>query len=235
MLRYVYIAVLLSLLSGCAPLQSVDTLDGLLARVEHTYGAATQMKAVRQSGQLSSARGGSVGHVTRNFVYPDKLRIDIAFPDGRTEQRVLNAGQGWRHGRASQGPSLDAMRLQAARIGLPRLLLDQRARVRELPSDNADKSRRTLELELDDNLRIIAQIDAATGRIVASQGVLGNSSTRMIFDASYDDFRSQDGGLYAFKESHSVMGRFTGQTTLERVEVLPSLADELFMPSTMSQ
>lgn len=236
MLRFVINLVLLLLLAGCATTESTDTLEGLLARVERTYGDAARMQAVRQSGQLYSARREAPARVSRYYVYPDKLRIDIVFADGSTEQRLLNGDLGWRQGRESSGPSHAAMRLQAARIGLPRLLVERRDRLRELSSSReTDESWRSVEVTLDESLRIVAHIDVETGRIIGSQGILGSSSAHLVFDARYDDFRAHNGALFAFKETHGVMGRMTGQTTLEHVELVPSLAPELFAPSTTAQ
>jgi len=234
MLRFVNILALLMLLGACASPEPSNTLDGLLKRVEHAYGEAARMKALRQSGQLNSASREAPARVSRYYVYPDKLRIDILFTDGSGEQRLLNGDRGWRHGRESRGPGYAAMRLQAARIGLPRMLTEQRARVRELPSTAADGEWRTVELALDEHLSIVAHIDTDTGRIIGSQGLLATGSTHLVFDARYDDFRQQGDALFAFKETHGVMGRLTGQTVLEHVELLPSLADDLFMPSTTS-
>ena len=56
---------------------------------------------------------------------------------------------------------------------------------------------------------------------------------KMQFGTRYDDFRKVNGRLFAFKETHFVMGRETGYTNLERI-VIESLPDELFYPDDVA-
>ena len=50
----------------------------------------------------------------------------------------------------------------------------------------------------------------------------------MEFAATYDDFRMVGGRLFAFRETLYMMGKQSGQTLLERIELAEKLPDELF-------
>jgi hypothetical protein len=52
----------------------------------------------------------------------------------------------------------------------------------------------------------------------------------MEFGAAYEDFRTQDGRLYASTERHFVGGQPTGHTHIERIEFLDELPESLFTP-----
>ncbi len=219
-----------------------DELGELLKKSVDAYGGekALEKLVFRESGKLTATmRGesGMAGTISRIYRRPDGLRVEVSLPAEPPEVRILDGTRGWRQGEEAFGMALDAMRLQAARFALPLNLLQRRSELRDLGTATRDgKSLRVLELPLAGNLSITAEIDPATGRILRSTartvGVMGGRSMsvggtagRMTveFTTTYDDFRKVDGVLFAFKEGNFAMGQRTGDTVLERVEVLKDL------------
>jgi hypothetical protein len=100
------------------------------------YGGAdalSRFAAMRQTGRTASMRhGGLVGTLTRIFQRPDMLRVEIVYPGEATEIRMLNGARGWRRNAEVSGPMHSAMVLQAARMGLPLLLLEEIAMLEDL-------------------------------------------------------------------------------------------------------
>jgi hypothetical protein len=67
---------------------------------------------------------------------------------------------------------------------------------------------------------------------VESSSTIIMENFKMQFGTRYDDFRKVNGRLFAFKETHFVMGRETGYTNLERI-VVEFLPDKLFYPENV--
>ncbi len=226
-----------------------DDVGELLKKSVDAYGGekALGKLAFRESGKLTAVmRGGTgtEGTISRIYRRPDGLRVEVTLPGETPEVRVLDGKNGWRQGQAASGMALDAMLLQAARFALPLSLLERRRELKDLGTATRDgKSLRVLELPLGGNLSIAAEIDPATGRILRSTartvGVMGGKSMsvggtagRMTveFATTYDDFRKVDGILFAFKEGNFAMGQSTGDTVLEKVEVLKELPPGALTP-----
>lgn len=212
-------------------------VDGLLSRVIEAYGgldAVLSVAAFRQSGTTFSALRGGEGKMVRSYQYPQRLRMDIQYPAGISESRILDGQQGWRDGQPAKGPMHSAMVLQAARTWLPRLLHEHRASLQDHGTVDTEvgATRRRLELDLGGGLSVIAEIDPGSGRIVHSRGVLKMDQNRMEFATDYEDFRVQEGRLFAFRENHYAMGHNTGTTRIEGIEILDTLPDTLFQPAS---
>src|SRR5512146_1004510 len=105
----------------------------VIDRVVETYGGRAALAShpvVVQEGEVAAHAHGDVGRVTRILARPWRLRVAIRYPGGATERRILDGQRGWRDGREVTGsPALAAMLLQAARVDLPFLLHEARARV----------------------------------------------------------------------------------------------------------
>lgn len=214
----------------CAPAHPALADAGpkeLLARVERAYGGAAALGRVRAFEQLgtvrSTARGGATGALVRAFARPQRLRSEIEYGDA-TEVRLLDGARGWRDGRPAEGPPLVAMKLQAARLDLPWRLLDP-ARVRD---GGRQGSLHALEVALEGGLVLVALVDEKSGLIVRS--VARDPATGLEFVTEYGEHRKVDGVLFAFQERTWAMGRPTGETRLERVEIVPSLPEARFRP-----
>ena len=116
-------------------------------------------------------------------------------------------------------------------------LLERRSELRDLGTvERNGNTRRVLELPLGGGLSLTAEIDPGTGRILRSTarsaGAMGGKSMSVggapggmtvEFATTYDDFRKVDGVMFAFREGNFAMGQSTGETRLEKVEVLKEL------------
>src|SRR5664279_170800 len=112
-----------------APHARAQSLDDVVESVLKEYGGAAawqKVTTIRETGQVVPAMGKGDGAMTRFWQKPDKLRIEIVYP-ARTELRVVDGDHGTNNGKEVTGPGLDAMRLQAARLALPLLLIEKRA------------------------------------------------------------------------------------------------------------
>lgn len=208
--------------------------DGLIDKVVAAYGGAAALKSMnglKETGTTLSLRRGVTGSLERFYLHPDRLRVDIHYPGESTESRIVTPTRAWRNGVPSRGPMRLAMVLQATRLGLPRLLLEQRDRVLDRGTlQDPTGERRVLELPLAKGVSVIAEIDPQSGRILRSRGLMNAGRGTMEFATAYEDFRMQDGELFAFREQHYAMGRHLGHTQLQRVERVKDLPETLFRP-----
>lgn len=213
----------LLLLIAAAPLAAAPPAKKLVDQVLRTYGGAARWKSVvdiTESGKIFSAMQGE-GTVTRKWVRPDSLHVTLTYATS-SETRIVDGLSGSRDGVPVDGPQLDAMILQTARIALPALLLDHAKELRD--GGQRERNGKTLdviEVPLTTYMAVEIEIDPATHRILRSTGraAVPGTSARLEFIAVYDDFREVDGILFAFAEENFANGFRTGVTTLETIEV----------------
>ncbi|HET7785625.1 MAG TPA: hypothetical protein VFL36_06605 [Myxococcales bacterium] len=209
-----------------------EALDAVLARTVAVYGgekALDRVRVVRQTGTLESLRG--VAQTVRVFAPPARLRVEIRYPDGGGEVRVLEGARAWRNGEAVHGPPGDGMRLQAARLDLPRLLVRNRARLIDLGEIRPDgKALRGIGLAVGDHLQLVAGVDPKTGLILHSEGQLPSPGGPVRFATVYRDFRRVHGVLFAFEEANFASGQQTGVTRLKKIELLAAPPAGAFAP-----
>lgn len=217
------------------PAQADDT-QALIDKVIATYGGEAAWRAksgMRQEGSTYSLRRHFAGKSSRSYQHPGKMNIDIRYKESDTELRQLDGEQAWDHGKPGAAAFLQAARLQALRLALPLQLLDHRNQIRSL-GQNSDENGRIHEgllLEPEPGLRIIMDVDIASGRITASWGMMALEGKPMEFASLYEDFRQVDGRLLPFKETHFAMGDNIGYTLLERVEFVDSFPAGTFRPA----
>lgn len=222
---------LLLLLLAIAPVALAD--EGILAaRVIRAYGGETAIRkvaALRETGWITTTMRRTNGPVTRTWSLPDKLRVEIAYPDA-PELRIVNGDRGSRDGELVGGPQLDAMVLQAGRMFFPALLLEKKAVIREgLPVERDGVKLVTLLVPLAGSMSFTLEIDPRTHYIVRSYGTVpvdGGGSIE--FATIYSDFRKVQGVVIPFAEENFARGQKTGDTVLEHVEVNPNLPDGTF-------
>ncbi len=219
---------------------AADELLDLLKKSVDAYGGEKALAKLvfRESGTLTATmQGGKQGTISRIYARPDRLRVEVALPGDPVEVRVLDGKKGWRQGKEAAGMPFDAMVLQAARFSLPLNLLERRRELKDRGTVTRDgRTLRVLELPLGGTLSLAAEIDPGTGRIVRSTaksaGAMGGKSMSVggahggmtvEFVTTYDDFRKVDGVLFAFREGNYAMGQHTGDTLLEKVEILKTL------------
>ncbi|HZZ85865.1 MAG TPA: hypothetical protein VFE30_15125 [Anaeromyxobacteraceae bacterium] len=220
------LAAALALLVAAAPARAADDLSHLLRRSVEVYGGAkalAKVGAVKQTGRVTAVmRGNAEGRLVRLYAAPRNLRVDIAYPDGNGESRVLQGERGWRQGQPAQGMQLAAMVLQAARLELPRVFFQDPEKVADAGVvERNGKKLRAVAVDLGGGLALSAEIDPETGYILHTSGggpIAGGM--RIAFETDYSDFRKVNGILFAFHEDNFANGVHTGETFLDKVELL---------------
>ena len=218
------------------PAGAGEAVPAFVDRIVEAYGGAAAISdpaALRQSGQaVSTSRHGKPGAFIRVLQGSDKLRVEIAYPGEATEVRVLDGKKGWTKGTEATGPMAAAMRLQAARVALPGILLENKAQVMDQGMtkgpDGTDV--RVLELPLGPHSVLFVGVDEATGLIHFSSGVMVFGGQRMDFATVYSDFKEWNGRLFAAREEQYAMGQHTGYNLIDKVELLDSVGPETFKP-----
>jgi len=230
--RYLARWVILLLIIGTAA-DAADT-GVLLDKVAKAYGGEERLAETtvwQQYGTTVSTLYPQPGELHRAFAYPDRLRIEISYEDDSSELRILSGAVAWNRGEKVSGIKYSSMLLQAARLGLPNTLIVHRNSLQDtgtMTGQNGN-SLRSLELAFHGNLRLVAGIDPETGRILETRGFAGTGQGQgMAFATTYDDFRMIGGRLFAFRETHYIMGKQRGQTLLERIELAEQLPGTLF-------
>jgi hypothetical protein len=186
----------------------VDLVDGVI----NAYGGAEawqKVKSFRQVGTVASPMRPAPGEVTRLWTRPDKLTIEIVYPTGK-ETRIVDGDHGTQNGKEASGTGLAAMRLQAARLALPALLIDRRADVKVREGN-------VIEVAVAPAMTVTMEIDPKTNRVLRSV----SKAEGIEFATTYGDFKSVDGLLFPFSEENFANGTKTATTTLTKVEVNP--------------
>ena len=97
--------------------------------------------------------------------------------------------------------------------------------------DYQGKRLRVVELPLEHGLAITAGLEPETGRILFSTGTTkAGSEGPMTFETRYDDFRTVDGHLFAFKETNFAGGTKTADIVLSKIELLKVPPTGVFKP-----
>ena len=226
------ISVLATLFSHSA----VAGVEELLLKVAEAYGGQTRITEVGawlQSGVTISTMQGKEGRILRSYRHPDHLRIEIEYDNHETELRVIAGANAWKQNQPADKIFYSAMLLQAARLGLPAVLFEHKKQVRDagIMTGKQGQELHALVLDFHGKYQLLAGIDPDSGRIMESRGIIAMEGARMEFGTTYDDFRFQDGRLFAFAEEHYAIGQKTGYTRIQSMQILPDLPDRLFTPS----
>ena len=216
---------------------SALSLEVLIGRSIEAYGGEEVLGragGMVQEGTVTSAmRQGAGGRIVRLYERPIQLRVEIEYPGNESEVRILDGGRGWRNGGPASGPMYQAMLLQAARLGLPAILIDFQASLQDMGEVDRDgQLLRAVGLEFHQGLRVTAEIDPGTGRILRSEGTISGPGGRpaLTFATEYADFREVDGVLVPFHEVNYAQGQRTGETRLESVELVNEIPAGSFRP-----
>jgi hypothetical protein len=197
-----------------APHALAQSLDDVVGNVMKEYGGVAawqKVTTIRETGTVVPTMRKGDGTATRFWQKPDKLRVEIVYQE-RTELRVVDGDHGTNNGKEVTGPGLDAMKLQAARLALPLLLVEKRSTLNDLGLRDGF---RAIEIPLSASLTVTVDIDPKSWRIVRSTG----KTSGMDFVVDYNDFRRVDGLLFAFSESGMAQGTPTAKTTLNAIVI----------------
>ena len=187
----------------------VDLVDDVI----NAYGGAnswSKVKSFRQTGTVASPMRPAPGEVTRLWTRPDKLTIEIVYPTSK-ETRIVDGDRGTQNGKEASGMGLAAMRLQAARLALPALLIDRKADVKVREGN-------VLEVAIAPAMIVTMEIDPKTNRVLRSV----SKAEGIELATTYSDFKSVDGLLFPFSEENFANGTKTATTTLTKIEVNPA-------------
>jgi hypothetical protein len=191
-----------------------QSLDDVVANVMKEYGgkaAWAKVTSLRETGTVVPLMRKGDGKLTRTWQAPDTLTVEIAYPT-ETEVRIVGGDHGTRNGKEVTGGSLDAMKLQAARLELPVLLAEKRAALKDLGTKDGI---RAIEIPLSATLALTVNIDPKTSRILRSTG----NASGLEFVVDYSDFRRVGGLLFPFAEAGMAQGMPTANTKIESITV----------------
>lgn len=217
-----------------APAQDATELAALCIEAYGGEEAIAASSAFVQVGEIvSTVRDGGAGRILRAFHRPDKLRVEITYPDRDVELRVLVGSQGWRGGRPVSGPMHLSMVLQAIRLDYPGFILAAPEQLSE--ADRVwrnGQAFRVLVMDVGAGLTVSAEIDPETGRIqrTIARIPFERLPEGLEFVTEYSDFREVSGALFAFRETTYAQGRHTADITLEEVTTYDVLPAERFDP-----
>ena len=92
------------------------------------------------------------------------------------------------------------------------------------------KAVRAIEFPLEDQLKLVVEIDPETGHILRSRGIQSLGGNTVEFATVYSDFRKDNGRIRAVREEHYAMGQHIGHSIMEKIEYPESVPDSEFMP-----
>jgi outer membrane lipoprotein-sorting protein len=191
-----------------------QSLDDVVSKVMKEYGGQAAWETVttlRESGTVVPVMRKGDGKMTRFWQKPDKLRIEIVYPTDK-EVRVVDGDHGTRNDKEVTGGALDAMKLQAARLALPYLLVEKRTSLKDLGTKDDVRS---IEIPLSASLTLTLSIDPKTSHILRSSG----KAAGLEFIVDYSDFRRVGGLLFPFAEAGTAQGMPTANTKIDSIEV----------------
>ncbi|WP_420473284.1 hypothetical protein [Noviherbaspirillum sp. ST9] len=197
----------------------------LLARIAAAYGT-TAPTAIVEEGTTTSFRRGD-GKLLRQYQSPDRFSIRIDYSTG-SEARVMVGEKAWQQGAPANPMLRGAIALQVARIALPWNMLAKRSSLVDLGPVPAGGH--AIEFPLEEQLKLVVEVDPASGRILRSRGIYRMGEGTMEFATAYSDFRTVNGRLHAAREEHYAMGQHTGYSVIEKVSYPRDLPDSAFKP-----
>lgn len=218
------------LLGASKPRPPSRAVVQLVEKVIKAYGgkaALSRAKTFTERGHLSSPKRG-YGTIVRTFDRPSRLRVEVTFPGDRTEVRELTSEGASVDGQPAPDNAAIAMRLQAARLQLPLLLLEKVSRIEDRGSTDPDGGgNRILTLPIEGKGELTVQIDPESGYIVRSSTTApGGPQGKIEFSTQYDDYRKVDGVLFAFQEDSFAMQVQTATIIFDEIDLQPRLPGE---------
>ncbi len=217
------------------PFGAFADVQKLVDEIIEAYGGAnawSKVTAFHQQGRTYSERLGRFGKTERSYQHPNRMRVDIDYGGDETELRQLDGEEAWSHGKKTLPAYADAVRMQAYRISLPLLLIDQKDKAQELGSrQDGPVTLRGLMFDFGNGRQLILDVNDKTKRVAGSWAFIEIEGNRSEFATLYDDYRMVDGKLVAFKETHYAMGGPIGYTELKEINFAPEFPANTFKPA----
>jgi uncharacterized membrane protein len=193
-----------------------QSLDDLVSNVMKEYGgkaAWAKVTSLHETGTVVPVMRKGDGKLTRTWSGPGKLNVEIVYPT-ETEVRIVDGDHGTRNGKEATGGNLDGMKLQAARLELPMLLVTKRAALKDVGMKDGI---RAIEIPLSETLSLAVNIDPKTSHILRSTG----KASGLEFVVDYSDFRRVGGLLFPFAEAGMAQGMPTANTKFDSIAINP--------------
>lgn len=224
-LGLLYLSTILFAGSACA----TEPLQQVFDKVASAYGA-TPPAAIRETGTTTSTLRGN-GSLLRLYKAPDRFHIEIGYASG-IEERTMVGEMAWSQHQPANPMLRGAITLQAARVALPWNMLAKPSAAVDLGATTTEDGMtvRTVEFPLEDQLKLIVEIDSKTGYMLRSRGILSLGSNAIEFATVYSDFRMESGRIHPAHEEQFAMGVNIGRSIIEKVEYPESIPDSAFMP-----
>ena len=199
------------------------------------YGGEGNLRRVnsfRAEGVITAVVDRSVGETVRWFERPDRLRIELRYPE-RGEVRLTDGPRGWvgrddRDLTPAPEPLLGAMRLQTARLDLLLRLKEEIATLVLMAPDG--EGRPVLRGFLDEALTLDYHIDGKSHRVEHVTLRMAGAPEIVSFEVAYEGFRWVEGVLFPFKETTFTNGEKTAEVRIRNLELNPVMAPGLFGP-----
>lgn len=196
----------------------LDKADVLRYLIE-SYGGEENLAKLnnfQQHWQMTALMGNRQGTDTRYIQMPDKLRVELQYPDKR-EVRILDGDAAmtvFNDGAPRQAAPVqrDAMRLQLMRLYSPLVLSEKVSHL--VLSDEDNVCALTLA---EHGVRVDYLIDKSTWRIIKVSGSLSINGAEMSFLTEYSQFEMVDGVLLHKSENKFAGNVNTAVLALQRV------------------
>ena len=204
-----------------------EAVKKLLDKVAIAYGD-TPPAAMIETGKTMSFRRGE-GTLKRLYKASDRFHIRIDYA-AASESRTMIGPDAWQQGAPANPILRGAIALQLARIALPWNMLARKSAVDDHGDVSMPDGKRlhALTFRMEEELKLVVDIDPATGRILRSRGIQTLGPNTMEFVTEYADFRMEGDRLHAAREEHYAMGQHTGYSIIEKVEYVKDIPDSAF-------
>jgi len=204
-------------------------LDETLASVIDAYGGAEavgKLKSFRVKAHIVAQVRKKLGSTRRDFVFPDKFRADIDYPDS-SEIRILDAEEGWRGDKNqlknAQGPLKTSMVYQMLRSTIPLVFSIHRDKLQDKGKRIRNgKQCRLILLNWSDELEVVYFVDSSDKLIRRVEGSIKVGGGAMRFATDYGAFKNVDGVMFPFAEENYASSRHTGSTRVQAIIFNPS-------------
>ncbi len=231
-------AFFMTLFLYCSTLAAQVNTQGqeVLEKLYSVYGGKEKIAAfknMRQTGTTFSATRNNTAELTREYSFPYHLNITKKTAEAPLERRILADKKGWRNAKEVEGMMKDSMLLQAARMMVPKLLLENSHNLRyngKLKSDNG-QTWHIFRVLLPGEGSLMVQVDPETYHIRATVAMMALDKWRtMQFVTTYEAFKSFNGYLFATKEEHYAMDKYVGWSEIKQVSFPETFNTGVFTP-----
>jgi hypothetical protein len=224
-LRLLFLLAILSANSVSA----TESLQQLLDKVASEYGA-TPPAIIRETGTTKSIMRGD-GALLRLYKAPDSFHIEINY-ETSSEIRTMVGAMAWSQHTPANPMLRAAIALQAGRMAMPWNMLAKPSVAIDLgTASNAEgKTVRTIEFPLEEQLKLVVEIEQETGHILRSRGILSVGEDTIEFATVYSNFRKEHGRIRATHEEQFARGVNVSHSTIEKIEYPESVPESAFVP-----